>query len=220
MSYGGSSSVLRLYIFCCLGIISSSVKNKKMGGTSLTLFLLAALNIPLTAAEKPYLEVLVNGDGSVTFFTREAENGDWDINDDALRIYKQSDEIQQLNPSDPAPIFSMLIEGTFEAGKTYPYETVTNPEATIGMWGTRLEELADGANTPLKPGKYCAVAVGDGRFLTDPVEFEIKEWERILQVEAAADGTVSFATKGFFSGSSRSGYTSREKRAIPPRTTE
>ena len=65
-----------------------------------------------------------------------------------------------------------------------------------------MEELVDGANTPFKPGKYCAVAVGDGRFLTDPVEFEIKEWERTLQVEASADGTVSFATKGFFSGSS------------------
>lgn len=85
---------------------------------------------------------------------------------------------------------------------TYPYENNTNPEASIERWGTRLEELVDGANTPFKPGKYCAVAVGDGRFLTDPVEFEIKEWERTLQVEASADGTVSFATKGFFSGSS------------------
>ena len=82
---------------------------KKICLFTLTLLLLAALNIPLTAAEKPYLEVLVNGDGSVTFFTREAENGDWDLNDDALRIYKQSDEIRQLNPSDPAPIFSMLL---------------------------------------------------------------------------------------------------------------
>ena len=193
---------------------------KKICLFTLTLLLLAALNVPPTAAEKPYLEVQVNGDGSVTFFTRGVENRNWNINDDALRIYKQSDEIQQLNPSDPAPVFSMLIEGTFEAGKTYPYETVTNPEATIGMWGTRLEELADGANTPLKPGKYYAVAVGDGRFLTDPVEFEIKEWERILQVEAAADGTVSFATKGFSAAAARSGYTSREKPAIPPRTTE
>ena len=174
---------------------------KKFSLFALTLLLLAALNVPLAAAEKPYLEVQVNGDGSVTFFTRGAENVDWNINDDALRIYKQGDEIQ-LNPGDPAPIFSMLIVGTFESGKTYPYETVTNPEAAIGMWGTRLEELVDGANTPFKPGKYCAVAVGDGRFLTDPVEFEIKEWERTLQVEASADGTVSFATKGFFSGSS------------------
>ena len=56
---------------------------KKICLFTLTLLLLAALNIPLTAAEKPYLEVLVNGDGSVTFFTREAENGDWDLNDDA-----------------------------------------------------------------------------------------------------------------------------------------
>ena len=46
---------------------------KKICLFTLTLLLLAALNIPLTAAEKPYLEVLVNGDGSVTFFTREAE---------------------------------------------------------------------------------------------------------------------------------------------------
>ena len=121
---------------------------KKICLFTLTLLLLAALNVPPTAAEKPYLEVQVNGDGSVTFFTRGVENRNWNINDDALRIYKQSDEIQQLNPSDPAPVFSMLIEGTFESGKTYPYETVTNPEATIGMWGTRLEELVDGANTP------------------------------------------------------------------------
>lgn len=82
---------------------------KKICLFTLTLLLLAALNVPPTAAEKPYLEVQVNGDGSVTFFTRGVENRNWNINDDALRIYKQSDEIQQLNPSDPAPIFSMLL---------------------------------------------------------------------------------------------------------------
>ena len=92
---------------------------KKICLFTLTLLLLTALNVPPTAAEKPYLEVQVNGDGSVTFFTRGVENRNWNINDDALRIYKQSDEIQQLNPSDPAPVFSMLIEGTFESGKTF-----------------------------------------------------------------------------------------------------
>ena len=174
---------------------------KKFSLFALTLLLLAALNVPLAAAEKPYLEVQVNGDGSVTFFTRETENGVWDLNNDSLYIYKQSDEIQ-LSLWNPPPIVSLSLWTTFETGLTYPYENNTNPEASIERWGTRLEELVDGANTPFKPGKYCAVAVGDGRFLTDPVEFEIKEWERILQVEAAADGTVSFATKGFFSGSS------------------
>ncbi len=174
---------------------------KKFSLFALTLLLLAALNVPLAAAEKPYLEVQVNGDGSVTFFTRETENGVWDLNNDSLYIYKQSDEIQ-LSLWNPPPIVSLSLWTTFETGLTYPYENNTNPEASIERWGTRLEELVDGANTPLKPGKYCAVAVGDGRFLTDPVEFEIKEWERTLQVEASADGTVSFATKGFFSGSS------------------
>ena len=43
---------------------------KKFSLFALTLLLLAALNVPLAAAEKPYLEVQVNGDGSVTFFTR------------------------------------------------------------------------------------------------------------------------------------------------------
>ena len=174
---------------------------KKFSLFALTLLLLAALNVPLAAAEKPYLEVQVNGDGSVTFFTRETENGVWDLNNDSLYIYKQSDEIQ-LSLWNPPPIVSLSLWTTFETGLTYPYENNTNPEASIERWGTRLEELVDGANTPFKPGKYCAVAVGDGRFLTDPVEFEIKEWERTLQVEASADGTVSFATKGFFSGSS------------------
>ena len=174
---------------------------KKFSLFALTLLLLAALNVPLAAAEKPYLEVQVNGDGSVTFFTRETENGVWDLNNDSLYIYKQSDEIQ-LSLWNPPPIVSLSLWTTFETGLTYPYENNTNPEASIERWGTRLEELVDGANTPFKPGKYCAVAVGDGRFLTDPVEFEIKEWERTLQVEASADVTVSFATKGFFSGSS------------------
>ena len=174
---------------------------KKFSLFALTLLLLAALNVPLAAAEKPYLEVQVNGDGSVTFFTRETENVVWDLNNDSLYIYKQSDEIQ-LSLWNPPPIVSLSLWTTFETGLTYPYENNTNPEASIERWGTRLEELVDGANTPFKPGKYCAVAVGDGRFLTDPVEFEIKEWERTLQVEASADGTVSFATKGFFSGSS------------------
>ena len=174
---------------------------KKFSLFALTLLLLAALNVPLAAAEKPYLEVQVNGDGSVTFFTRETENGVWDLNNDSLYIYKQSDEIQ-LSLWNPPPIVSLSLWTTFETGLTYPYENNTNPEASIERWGTRLKELVDGANTPFKPGKYCAVAVGDGRFLTDPVEFEIKEWERTLQVEASADGTVSFATKGFFSGSS------------------
>ena len=47
---------------------------KKICLFTLTLLLLAALNVPPTAAEKPYLEVQVNGDGSVTFFTRGVEN--------------------------------------------------------------------------------------------------------------------------------------------------
>ena len=50
---------------------------KKFSLFALTLLLLAALNVPLAAAEKPYLEVQVNGDGSVTLFTRETENGVW-----------------------------------------------------------------------------------------------------------------------------------------------
>ena len=56
---------------------------KKFSLFALTLLLLAALNVPLAAAEKPYLEVQVNGDGSVTFFTRETENGVWDLNNDS-----------------------------------------------------------------------------------------------------------------------------------------
>ena len=70
----------------------------------------------------------------------------------------------------------------------------------------RLDALTDGPNSPLKPGEYFVVAIsheeGDpvDRFLSEPVAFEMGDWERSLKVEQEENGSFAFETKGFFGG--------------------
>ncbi len=174
--------------------------------------LLLVLLCPFHASAEEYpitLSVSVKNDGSVQV-TYNVEDQTkvccW-----AACIYKKGDVIDlslpELERTDDIVAFDPDVDRT---GMIYPRsgeDYTRSYYQEMESWRRfRLDALTDGPNSPLKPGEYFVVAIsheeGDpvDRFLSEPVAFEMGDWERSLKVEQEENGSFAFETKGFFGG--------------------
>lgn len=165
---------------------------------------------PVQAEEYPItLSVSVKNDGSVQI---KAEGDKSVTHLAAVCIYREGDIVDLSLPRNE----QIASIAGYDLLKTMKGEGVLYPRSGEGYtrrfyqemeswWKFRLDALTDGPNSPLKPGKYFAVAIYQGevdpdRFLSEPVAFEMGEWERSLKVEQEENGSFAFETKGFFGG--------------------
>ena len=175
--------------------------------------LLLVLLRPFHASAEEYpitLSVSVKNDGSVQI---KAEGDKTVTHRAVISIYREGDiidlslpENEQTAPITGYDLLGIMLddEGAFypNSGEAYTRKFYQEMES---WWRFRLDVLTDGPNSPLKPGKYFAVAIYHGevdpdRFLSEPVAFEMGDWERSLKVEQEENGSFAFETKGFFGG--------------------
>lgn len=144
----------------------------------LTMFLsISSMAENSTANNHDTLEVVVNGDGSITVTT----HGRFSPKGDEVCIYKSSDVIDTTvdiedRDVNPLPIVSWIADDGVEI--TYPVKAGKFDHIPVGS-SFRVEELQNGyAGSALRPGKYYAVVlsgVNFYQFVTEPVPFEIPE---------------------------------------------
>ena len=174
--------------------------------------LLVLFMVPASAAEQ-YLEVKVHEDGSF----QVAVHGEYNEKLDIIGIYKQGETIDLSLPygENPKPILWWVPPFQEPKDNRISYPGFKYMECY------RESELLDGKGTPLKPGKYYAVAerydVGTHQLLTEPVEFEIPEAKPALNVDAAEDGTITCNTFGYLNKDSTIIKVFKEGEAYDPK---
>ena len=126
-------------------------------------FITAGNAMVFAQKEKPEVFVEVNADGSVTV-ALDPEWGDYSVYD-FVCIYKETDVI---TPGTLDLVHWYPWQGrkvTYPGGDGYPIDTSGRPE-----------ELSNGMNSALLPGKYYVVILGKlDKIIADPVYFEIPE---------------------------------------------
>ena len=129
----------------------------------IAVFIIAGNTMIFAQKEKPEVFVEVNPDGSVTV-ALDPEWGDYSVYD-LVCIYKETDVITpgMLDLVHWYPWQGRTV--TYPGGDGYPIDTSGRPE-----------ELSNGMNSALLPGKYYVVILGKlDKIIADPVYFEIPE---------------------------------------------